>query len=98
MFWETKLDELRKLGTITLELDDVEGQPPLHHVGLGTAKFSGPTKAAAVCDLWAHVISSPFEIGNRTVRWNGRWEEVEKQKPDLPVVEEPAAGAFCPDD
>lgn len=106
MFWETKLTELQKLGTITIELDDTEGRPPTWRATLVLPQpmFSlggaGPTKAAAVCQLWSMLTerATPIDLGSRTVRWNGRWEDIEPPKPELPVVEESDAQAFDPAD
>ena len=101
MFWETKLAELEKLGTITLILDDPEGETPIWTVTLGTLSFTGPTKAAAVCELWSHVISNGFESGDLVSRWNGRWEQSKKPeppKPEAPVVEEAEPLSFDPAD
>lgn len=101
MFWETKLAELNKIGTVIIEIDDPEGQPVQWRVTLGHTTFKGPTKAAAVVELWNHVTKEPFHIGEHLVRWNGRWEEVDPPKepePELPVVEESDGQAFDPAD
>lgn len=114
MFWESKLAELKKLGSVALEY--FEGDKCYHATIDGaingryepgmTASGIGFTKAAAVCELWNMTASGgePFtletEQGLRLLRWNGRWEDLEIPKPEIkaPVVEEGEANAFDPAD
>lgn len=105
MFWETKLEELKKLAEVKIELDESTAE---WTAKFDTRKTKGHTKAAAIVNLWADVVvgREPIHLhddkGNirRTVIWNARWEDQEPPAPasDKPVVEEAEANAFDPAD
>lgn len=105
MFWETKLAELQKLAPVELKLPEgtktwfatmrVAINAPFHKDS-GVAGL-GETRAAAVCELWNHLVSGhePFILctknSTKKYRWNARWELLEEHTVNEPgelVVEE----------